>query len=924
MTTGLAQRPEAAQAVRDLLDAVERGSLSGVVLEGEPGIGKTTVWSDAIRQAGARGHQVLSARSAAAESRLAYASLADLLAHVEDDVWAKIPTPQRLAVERVLLRTEVAGAATDPRAIGAALVSVVEYLARAGPIIVGIDDLQWVDPSSARVLAFAARRWPAGVGVLATARSQPDQPDAAAWLDLARPGALLRVPLRVLSLGALHAVLSERLGRSFSRPTMVRIQQVSGGNPLYALELARAIAEGAADARSPLPATLSELVEARLRGAGAEVREVLLAAASVAEPTVELVGRAVGLATDHTRELLERAESGGVLTIEGHRVRFSHPLWAAGAYAGADHARRRALHRRLGEIVEEPEQRARHLALGAVQGDPVTVQALDDAAGLARARGAPAAAAELLALAVDLGAQSPDRRFQLAHHHFEAGDIEPARQLLQELVAESPAGPRRAVALSLLAVVHLHDDSFQQALNLLEQALAESGANLELGLRFLIQLSYARLNAGEVAQAWRRVQEAVRTAERLGHPALLSQALGMAVMLAFLRGDGLREAQLARAVELEDPHAPIPVAFRPTVQHALLLAWTGRLDEAHERLLRIQRRCLEHGEENELIFVGFHLVQIQVWRGEYTEAASTTEATVERAEQLGGDVPRAVALTLRAVVAAHAGREKEARQDTEQALETYRRCGWQTLGEVPLGTLGFLELSLGNHEAALGALEPLLAKIRETPEVAEIVTAPFVPDAAEALIYLGRLEEAEELVNGFDHAGHRLGRTWTIAVSARCRSMLLAARGNLDAAVDAARYAMAQHDRLAMPFERARTQLLIGQLQRRTRRREAATATLTEALNQFETLRTPLWADRVRVELARIGGSGGAGADGAGLTPSELRVAQLAAGGMTNREVAVALFISPKTVEANLARIYRKLNIRSRAELGQHMGRRSE
>jgi DNA-binding CsgD family transcriptional regulator len=919
MTASLANRPEAAQAIREFLAAVGRGSLSGLVLEGEPGIGKTTVWSDAMAQAGALGHRLLVARPAAAESRLAYASLADLLARVDDDVWTRLPPPQRLAAERVLLRAEVAGAVTDPRAVGAALVSVVEHLARSGPVIVGLDDLQWVDPSSARVLAFAARRWPAGVGLLATARTLPDQPDAAAWLDLAQPEALRRTRLRVLSLGGLHTVLSDRLGRSFSRSTMVRIQQVSGGNPLYALELARAIAEGAADAGSPLPATLSELVDARLAGTDAEVREVLLAAASVADPTVELVGRAVGVAADRARELLERAETRGVVTIAGQRVRFSHPLWAAGAYAGADHGRRRALHRRLGGIVDDPEQRARHLALGAVQADPVTIRALDEAVGRARARGAPAAAAELLGLAVDLGADGSGRRLALARHHFEAGDIEPARHLLQELVGATAAGVERAEALSLLAVVRLHDDSFDQALSLLEQALAESGPDLELGLRVLIQLSYARLNAGDVTQAWRRVREAVEAAERLGHPGLRSQALGMAVMLAFLRGDGLQHEQLALAMGLEDPHTPVPVAFRPSVQEALLLAWTGRLDEGWERLLGIQRRCLEHGEENELIFIGFHLVLIQVWRGQYAEAAATTEATVERAEQLGGDVPRAVALTLRAVVAAHAGREHEARQAAERALVVYRRCGWQTLGEVPLGTLGFLELSLGNYDAVLGALEPLLAKIRKTPEVAEIVTAPFVPDAVESLIHLGRLEEAEELVSAFDHAGHRLNRTWTIAVAARCRGMLLAARGCLDEATEAARYAMSHHEQLAMPFERARTRLLVGQLQRRARRRDAATTTLTEALEQFESLRTPLWADRVRAELARVGGP-----RGGDLTNSEQRVAELAALGMTNRAVAAALFISPKTVEANLARIYRKLDIHSRAELGQLMSRRRE
>ena len=199
----------------------------------------------------------------------------------------------------------------------------------------------------------------------------------------------------------------------------------------------------------------------------------------------------------------------------------------------------------------------------------------------------------------------------------------------------------------------------------------------------------------------------------------------------------------------------------------------------------------------------------------------------------------------------------------------------------------------------------------------EIMTASFIPDAVEAMISLGRSGEAEPLIEALERNGRRLDRPWMLAVGARCRSMWLAARGDVEAAARMAQRRDGRHDRLPMPFERARTLLLLGQLQRRQRQKERSRATLREALQAFDAMGTPLWANRARAELAR---AEVVPTDDLALTPSERRVAELAASGMTNRDVAAALFISPKTVEANLARIYRKLGIRTRAELGRLIG----
>ena len=294
---------------------------------------------------------------------------------------------------------------------------------------------------------------------------------------------------------------------------------------------------------------------------------------------------------------------------------------------------------------------------------------------------------------------------------------------------------------------------------------------------------------------------------------------------------------------------------------------------------------------------------------------------MERARQLGGDLPLCVALTSRAVLAAYAGRVDQARSDATEALAAGQRTNSHVLSEWPVTVLGFLDVSLGNHEAALATLEPELSRLAAAPDGTEIIAASFVADAVEAMTQLGRLADAEPLIERFERNGRRLDRPWMLAVSGRCRSMLLAAGGDVDAAMIAAQRAMVQHDRVPMPFERARTQLLLGQLHRRLRHKEAASTTLREALGVFENLGTPLWADRARTELARVIVAPTADAP---LTPSEQRVAELTASGLTNRDVAAALFISPKTVEANLSRIYRKLDIRSRAELGRRMGQATD
>jgi DNA-binding CsgD family transcriptional regulator len=271
---------------------------------------------------------------------------------------------------------------------------------------------------------------------------------------------------------------------------------------------------------------------------------------------------------------------------------------------------------------------------------------------------------------------------------------------------------------------------------------------------------------------------------------------------------------------------------------------------------------------------------------------------------------------LQATLDAYAGRELDARRLIAEATEAINHSGSQYLISWMGAASGFLEVSLGNYESALRIFEPELTRLMSTPRATELFVAGWVPDAVEALVHRGHLDDAEPVIRMLEDNGRRLDRAWMIALGARCRAMLLAARGDVDAAAIAVERALREHQRLPMPFERARTLLLLGQIQRRQRAKGASTATLHEALCLFEEIGTPLWADRARIEVSRTKSGARPAAE---LTPSERRVAELLATGMTRREVAAALFISPKTVEANLARIYRKLGIHSRAELGRCM-----
>src|SRR5581483_1587913 len=405
---------------------------AAAVLRGPAGIGKTTLLQAAISAAEERGMLCLTARPVETEAEISFAVLSDLLAGVSDEAFRELPEPQREALEVALLRRAATGRSPDRRALGIAVLSLLRAVSAARPILVAVDDALWTDRASGDVLAYVTRRLDReSVGVIVTAREGADVPLAEAVPAERRT----LVSVEPLSVGALHRLLSTRSTFPIARPVLLRLHELSGGNPLFALELLRALEKygrPAAGAPFPVPETLPALLEERLAALPAEAETTTLAASMLRAPTVADLTRA------GAGEGLGTAERSGVLTVEDDgRVWFTHPLVRAAAYSRAPVAARLAWHARLAAVVPDPEERARHLALSAPAAEESVARTISDGATAAAARGAPAAAAELLALAArltpadDADARS-DRLRRAGSYLFAAGDAAGARALAEE------------------------------------------------------------------------------------------------------------------------------------------------------------------------------------------------------------------------------------------------------------------------------------------------------------------------------------------------------------------------------------------------------------------------------------------------------------------------------------------------------------
>jgi DNA-binding CsgD family transcriptional regulator len=905
------------QSELDLVDAMlarADDAPSGLLLRGEPGIGKSALLREASRRATAQGWLVLRCVAGERETRLAFAGLGDLFAEVAPRVLPELPRPQRLALESALLLSDQPEV-VDDRALHFGALSLLRRLGIEQRVLVALDDLQWLDSASGSVLEFALRRSDADrVALVAATRSEHG---SALPLDTSRVlGGLHDVTLGPLSVAALFRLLRERLGLELPRPALVRLHDACGGNPLFAIEVGRELQDGLLEPSPgepiPVPKSLLALVEARTHTLPKASRETLAAAAALSKPTQSTLERAFG--SRRVEQSLRQAEKVGVITRDRESVAFVHPLFASASYGGVPVHERRAIHGRLARVVEEPEERARHLALATTRRSEPVAAALAEAAALASARGARAEAGELAELAASLtplrlSQRATERRIVAAENHAASGALRRARGLLEQVLAGASSSSERADALVRIAAVR--KDDLVAMTDLCERALTDAGDDVHLRARIEEQLATAWHLRGrtETALAHARTGLALaeQTADRLLYLGLVSRVAWHEVW-GRDRTRGIPE----KAIPLEQSfEGPLRFFQSPSAMLAIRLTHLGRMGEARRLLRTALERAYRYGDEQSRADALYYLADLECYASEWQAAVEWADEGLELEAELG--IESGALLSLRAYLAACMGHDDLAQAMAELGIERSRAASEEHWELIHRGVLGFLELSRGRMAKAAEILAPLP---RQELARGEPGVSRFWSDAILALADVGDLERAREYAELYARSA---GRTYMSAPhikAERSLGVVHAASGEHEAAVARFEESLRWAVRGSQPFEHARTLLALGIARRRAKQRKAAREVLTEALATFERLPAPHWATRARNELSRLGGRRTSENE---LSETERRVAELAASGLRNREIAAQAFLTPKSVEDVLARVYRKLGIHSRAELGARM-----
>jgi DNA-binding NarL/FixJ family response regulator len=879
-----------------------------LVLCGEPGIGKSTVWGAGVELARSRGFATLCTRASESEAQLSFAGLADLIEATGPGVLASLPAPQRHALEVALRRAEPAGPPPEPLAIAAGLLATLRLMSGRGPVLVAVDDLPWLDGASADALVFAARRV-AGEDVrfLVARRSGPRSP-LEVVLETAR---VVRLELGPLSFGAVSRLLVDRLERSLPRRVVRQLFDTSGGNPLFAVELGRAVLERGVPeigARLPMPAMPSELFGVRVEALHPDMRRALLAVALSGGLTrEELAAVADPLA-------IEDAEAIGVLIADGTRVRAVHPLLAAAASGRSSARERRELHRLLSEAVSDAVLRARHRALAASAPDARLAGELSAAAAQAAARAAVQDAAELAGHALRL-TDASDSRYDgrllaLARYLIEAGEQPRATELLTGRIGTLRAGPARAAAHLLLGEVA---DIAAEAEHL---TLASADSATDPGLR---AQALARRAINQVIQRVARITdaeqmagEALATAGSAG-PDDERQALVALAWARIMRGrsiDDLLERSTAvspLASSLYDRSVERPAGVR--------FAFRGESASAREVFRGLLASADERGEVRSAMVCLAQLCEVELRAGH----ADAAVRVLDELDQWTALEPMASGFRARvdASLAALHGEPERATTLAETVLQASESATpeWDRL--EARRAAGLAALLQREPKRAVSSLYAVWEHT-EREGVEDPGAFPVAGDLVEALTEAGRFEAARAVIRRLSDLATAQEHPWGLATVTRSTAVVTLAAGHDGAAADDLARAVAAYRALGLDFDAARTLLVLGRAQRRHKKRAAARQTLGQSRSAFEQLGCPGWVRAAAAELDRI--SGRRTATAGSLTPGEQRVAELAASGLSNKEIAAQLYLSVSTVETHLSQVYAKLGVRSRAQLTRHLG----
>ncbi|MCX4744981.1 LuxR family transcriptional regulator [Kitasatospora sp. NBC_01287] len=891
------------------------GGGGGVLLTGPAGIGRSAVLDAVQGEAERAGALVLRSNSAACEAGLPQLALYDLFAAAlaerdERDAWEPDSTALaphlRAALDAALLRAPAGDGAAGQLALRLAVLELLRALAVSRPVLLVLDDAHCLDPASAQVLAFVARRL-AGQRVAVLAAERLADGAEPGCLDLL-PGPVTEVALDPLPPAVIGELLSARGGLAPGDPVVERIAAASGGNPGFALALARtarrSCAPPGADEPLPVPRGLRELFAAQLAALTPELLAELLPAATARPVPRWPAGEALG-----------QAFAAGLLTrTPGGEPRFAHPLLRELVYADATGAQRRQCHAALAEQLDDPLEKARHRALATPGPDPALAAELAAAAELAVDRGAPAQAAELARLAAERTDHDPqlaaDRLLTAARHARDAGRADQARRTCDAVLR----GANRAARVGArLLLVELAGGDRSGVPALLDAAQAEAGDTP--GLRAAVQLHRAEhaISTGRPDQGLAELAEAARQAERSG--------------------------DLAQQLEVIAVRAPIELQLRPewvlpSLRHATELA--ARRPAAAPRAASIQIRCCLVVGLLRAGAVGEAIEEVNQLRADVESAgrlkdladvlhlvASTHERAgrcvqAYQAGRRGGRLRRelgptpAPGLVLSAAAELNGGTAQRATELATSALLAAEAAGDAEWTAYALGLLGRADLLGRRHQRAaehLGRCRTLLRGLGFTDPALFLVDA----DLVEALAWSGALAPAWQLLREAGAEVDRLDRRVLRLGLARARAVLAARDGDPRGAADELRAQLpASHP---YPLERARALLTLGDLERRARRRAAARADLRAAAEAFAAAQCLPWLAHTEERLARLDGLDGADGPGPALSELERQIVALVRQGATNRQVAAALHVSVKSVEGSLTRLYRRFGVRDRAGL---------
>jgi DNA-binding CsgD family transcriptional regulator len=888
-----------------LLDGA-RESRSGVlVIRGEAGVGKSALLQDARERAS--GMQVLSGGGIESEAQLPFAALHHFVRPIVGYV-ETLPEPQSRALRAALGLEAGAG---DRFLVSLAVLSLLAEAAERRPLLCLVDDAQWLDDASADALVFVARRLEAeGIVMLFTAREREVRRFRASGLP-------------ELQLGGLDAAAAALLDRDADVPlspeARERLVEGTGGNPLALLELPLALSEAQLGGAEPLltPLPVSARVEraflARVRGLPNETQTLLLVAAADDTGELATVLRAaaqlgVGAAA------LDAAEQAGLAHPREPTLEFHHPLVRSAVYQSAPLSKRQAAHRALAHVLDgevDADRRAWHRAAGSVEPDPEVVDELEQAAERARRRSGFAAASLAFERAAALTVDEQQRARQLtdaAENAWVAGRLERARMLLERARPLASEPIQRADLDRYRGLIEMTGGVPADAHQLLFRAAAEvAPLDGDRALQLLNLASIATLYAGDgdVAIAIAELAPKLEVEETPLSRMLVQLLIGLGAHfeLDFDRAAASLRSALAFEEQLRGAalgEHPVAVLFAGRAAFFL-----GDDDRAHELHQEAAARARDNGALGLLTQILPRLAHAELRVGHPASASANAAEGLRLAREMGQYDLIAYGLAAQALIAAHGGAEDECRSLAAEARELASAHHFAFVTELVEWAMTLLELGLGRAEEAL----------QRAREISTTAVAFWVGlDRIEAAVRVGEPETARDWLATFELWAESGGASWARAVALHAHALLSQDEQEVERLFQTA---LAVHAEARRPFERARTELAYGEFLRRGRRRIDARAHLQSALDAFETLGADAWAERARMEL-RASGQTARKRDPSTrgqLTNQELQIAHFVAQGLSNREVAAQLFLSPRTIAFHLRNVFRKLGISSRAQI---------